>query len=125
MLPPTPSRDNLLSKRTAGLPFIPLVSPARRLVWESTDTPSSKESLEEETLSPSSELFTAEEEAIFQKRFDKGYDIKTDSRYCQWLSMHHPFDPDLCSITSPGADLEFNFWGGNCEMRGVIRGVVN
>ena len=111
MLPPTPSR--LLSKRTAGLPFIPLVSPACRLVRESTDTPSSKESLEEETLSPSSELFTAEEEAIFQKRFDKGYDIKTDSRYNQWLSMHHPFDPD------------FNFWGGNCEMRGVIRGVVN
>ena len=83
LLPPIPSHDNLLSKRTAGLPFIPLVSPARRLVWESTrgpDTPSSTESCEEETLGPNTDAFTAEEEAIFQKRFEEGYDIQTDSR---------------------------------------------
>ena len=103
LLPPIPSHDNLLSKRTAGLPFIPLVSPARRLVRESTrvpDTPSSTESCEEETLGPNTDAFTAEEEAIFQKRFEEGYDIQTDSRYNQWLNMHHPFDPDLSSITS-------------------------
>ena len=65
----------------------------RRLVWESTrvpDTPSSTESCEEETLGANTDAFTAEEEAIIQKRFEEGYDIQTDSRYNQWLKYAPP-----------------------------------
>ena len=32
--------------------------------------------------------FTAEEIQLFQRRFDNGYDIKTDHRYNQWLKVH-------------------------------------
>ena len=31
-----------------------------------------------------------DEEELFRKRFEEGYDIYTDGRYVQWLKEHHP-----------------------------------
>jgi len=39
--------------------------------------------------SPSAlEQFTAEEQVLFAKRFDEGYDLANDERYNQWLKVH-------------------------------------
>ena len=34
--------------------------------------------------------FSVEEFSLFTKRFDNGYDLKTDERYNLWLSIAHP-----------------------------------
>ena len=35
------------------------------------------------------ETFTMAELALFKRRYENGYDLKTDSRYNQWLSKFH------------------------------------
>ena len=34
--------------------------------------------------------FSVEEEAWFTLRYENGYDLKHDTRYNQWLELHHP-----------------------------------
>ena len=34
--------------------------------------------------------FTNEEEKLFQRRFENGYDLLNDPRYISWLHIHHP-----------------------------------
>ena len=34
--------------------------------------------------------FTAEELALFERRFQEGYDIVDDSKYSAWLQKFHP-----------------------------------
>lgn len=34
--------------------------------------------------------FSEEEELLFQRRFENGYDLKHDSRYNRWIEIYHP-----------------------------------
>ena len=34
--------------------------------------------------------FTAEQELLFKRRFEEGYDIFVDTDYVRWLKLHHP-----------------------------------
>ena len=34
--------------------------------------------------------FTDEQEQLYQKRYDEGYNLTVDSEYLQWLKLHHP-----------------------------------
>ena len=40
--------------------------------------------------SASPDPFTEEETQRYMRRFEEGYDIKSDSRYNRWLQTHHP-----------------------------------
>ena len=59
--------------KTNGINFLPLYSPKRSLI--------SKDAVVE---------FTDEEMKHFKRRFDEGYDVPGDTRYIQWLKIHHP-----------------------------------
>ena len=36
--------------------------------------------------------FSHQEHTKFTKRYENGYDIKTDQRYNKWLEIYHPTD---------------------------------
>ena len=40
--------------------------------------------------------FTVEQELLFQKRYDEGYNLAIDSDYVCWLRFHHPESCLLC-----------------------------
>ena len=58
--------------KTNGINFLPY-SPKRSLI--------SKDAVVE---------FTDEEMKHFKRRFHEGYDVPGDTRYIQWLKIHHP-----------------------------------
>ena len=33
---------------------------------------------------------TVEEETLFERRYENGFDLTTDSRYIDWLQLHYP-----------------------------------
>ena len=67
-----------LSKKT-GLAFIPLYSPDCERCSCSNSSHSSDQ------MSSSEDDFTEEERIRFRRRYEEGYDIKTDNRYNLWL----------------------------------------
>ena len=80
-----------LSKET-GLSFIPLYSPSHRIPHsplQAHDCPNLDSSYVD---SPAATCisFTEEEVALFETRYENGYDIVGDDRYRQWLSNCHP-----------------------------------
>ena len=75
-----------LAERT-GLEFIPLYSPSHR---------------RNHAIKPAL-TFTAEEIALFQTRFEEGYDLN-DQRYRRWLRMYHP---ETKSPSSQGEDVNY------------------
>ena len=34
--------------------------------------------------------YTEDDELLFQRRYEEGYDLTTDERYNQWLKFNHP-----------------------------------
>lgn len=34
--------------------------------------------------------FSLEEQVLFERRYEEGYDITTDVRYNAWLNLYHP-----------------------------------
>ena len=56
-----------------GLAFVPLFSPA---------PPKRQKAM----------CFTKEEEALFQRRYENGYNLEHDNRYNEWVSLNHPND---------------------------------
>ncbi len=93
LLPKSPPKPPTLCERT-GLRFIPLFTPLRHSTQlsEQSVTPVSfnndcSSDSENELSSYHQPSFTDEETAIFSKRKEEGYDIKTDSRYNLWLSI--------------------------------------
>ena len=48
--------------------------------------------------SHSAPLFSAEEEVLFSRRFENGYDLP-DPKYLSWLRMHHPIAASVLSET--------------------------
>ena len=81
VLPPTslPS-PKLLHLKKNGVSFIPLYSPLpKRKSCSVTD-------------------FTPEEMALFEKRYNEGYDLTSESRYNLWLEMYHSSQP-ICTDT--------------------------
>ena len=60
---------------------------------------------------PKSVVFTAEEEALFNRRFEEGFDI-FDPRYHDWLKNNHPESthslyPNVNPEEEPFGDLEY------------------
>ena len=49
--------------------------------------------------------FTDAELLLFQRRFEEGYDIKTDDRYNLWLEVYHP-RPDLEPVSPSAVAVE-------------------
>ena len=80
---PKPKRVSLAEQ--TGLRFIPLYSPSRRSA---------------EVNSPGTHTFSPEEVALFQHRFEEGYDIHHD-KYEHWLRMYHPECNSPPSNSSP------------------------
>lgn len=76
--------------RESGIPFIPLYSPASKHaprlsvheLWAAMDQDNDDEDEDEG--------FTEDECVQFQRRYDNGYDLVTDSRYNLWLKKYHP-----------------------------------
>ena len=40
--------------------------------------------------------FTDEQEQLYQKRYDEGYNLTVDSEYLRWLKFHHAESSLLC-----------------------------
>ena len=49
-------------------------------------------------------MFTPDEHIIYQKRYDEGYDLQTDTKYNKWKSMYHPDNVDPCPDPDPSSD---------------------
>ena len=45
--------------------------------------------------------FSASEIALFERRYDEGYNLETDDRYLLWKKMYHPESP----VDVSGLDL--------------------
>ena len=43
-------------------------------------------------------MFSAEEEVLFARRFENGYDLP-DPKYLSWLMIHHPIAASVLSET--------------------------
>ena len=71
-----------------GIEYLPFHTP-RKKIEHSSD---SRESL---TDFPS---FTHAELELFERRFEEGYDVQTDSRYNLWLEVHHPVSQPLSPL---------------------------
>lgn len=59
-----------------------------------------------------SDIFTEEELMLFNKRYENGYDLRTDSRYNLWLQIAH--DQGLlkkCCVSSPSTFKQKQFCG--------------
>ena len=108
-LSPPSLESETLSKET-GLPFIPLYSPAARatgahrfngdtLCSPNQECDSFSGEIGQDSSSihspvpqhePREEGFTEREIALFETRYENGYDVIGDDRYSQWLSTTHP-----------------------------------
>jgi len=89
---PKPKRVSLAEQ--TGLRFIPLYSPSRRPT---------------EVNSPGVHSFSTEEIALFQHRFEEGYDIH-DDRYEQWLRIYHPDFGSPRSVQMTLLVVEHSMW---------------
>ena len=72
-----------------GLRFIPLLSPAAKHHLSLGETTSSTSYAQDDSLVAHQSDFTDEENAIFSKRWENGYDITTDTRYNLWCEVMH------------------------------------
>ena len=52
--------------------------------------------------SSSSVVFTPEQEALYEKRYEEGYDLDTDPDYVAWLNINYP---SSASSKSPSVNL--------------------
>ena len=68
-----PSVEPESLSRETGIPFLPMCSPFSKRTSKAV-------AME----------FTEEEEALFETRYENGYDIEGDARYSQWLAKFHP-----------------------------------
>lgn len=62
-----------------GLAYIPLFSPAPSRQKRAVN-------------------FTEEEEELFQRRYENGYDLKHDEHYNEWISLNHPSISDSSTV---------------------------
>ena len=69
-----------------GISFIPLYSPFKKKTTSSVID------------------FTEEELLRFQRRYEEGYDLTTDTKYNKWLEMHHSGSKDSAQISSDEED---------------------
>jgi len=54
---------------------------------------STEETIADETsarLVDSNSIFSVDQEQLFQKHFEEGYDLFPDPDYVRWLTLHHP-----------------------------------
>ena len=86
ILPKSPPKPQTICERT-GLKFIPLFTPVLQLIQSSKYTLSHKESVSESEDLSLNQPFTDEEEVLFARRKEEGYDLTTDERYNLWLSL--------------------------------------
>ena len=86
ILPKSPPKTPTICERT-GLKFIPLFTPVRQSMQSSKYTLSYKESVSESEDLSLNQPFTYEEEVLFARRKEEGYDLTTDERYNLWLSL--------------------------------------
>ena len=52
--------------------------------------------------------FTDEQEQLYQKRYDEGYNLTVDSEYLRWLKFHHPESSLLCDGLSESNEEELS-----------------
>lgn len=92
--PPTPSKFNpsALCKGTK-LKFIPLYSPAKKVLVQSPSPTCSSPSFTEKV-------------TCFQCRYDEGYDLQHDARYNLWLQMFHL--KNELPVQNPTEELHFS-----------------
>ena len=63
----------------------------------------------------SSPLFSPEKEALYQKRYDEGYDLK-DPEYVAWLKMNHPdAEVSTCSMATMEKSSSSLVFAGSCS----------
>ena len=86
ILPKSPPKPPTICERT-GLKFIPLFTPVRQSIQSSKYTLSHEESVSESEDLSLNQPFTDEEEVLFARRKEEGYDLTTDERYNLWLSL--------------------------------------
>ena len=54
--------------------------------------------------------FTVEEETLFERRYENGFDLTTDSRYIDWLQLHYPEEATRLTLKATGTDnMETDF----------------
>ena len=59
--------------------------------WSHLDIESNPQAAEDELQHPAQAgEYTEDEELLFQRRYEEGYDLTTDERYNQWLKFNHP-----------------------------------
>ena len=73
-------------KKTVGISFIPLYSPFKKKTTSSVIE------------------FTEKELLRFQRRYEEGYDLTTDTKYNKWLEMYHSGSKDSAQISSHEED---------------------
>ena len=62
----------------------------------STDAQENKKPTTRQKSTPSRQkkavCFTEEEERLFQRRYENGYNLKHDQRFNEWISLNYPYD---------------------------------
>ena len=53
--------------------------------------------------------FIDEQEQLYQKRYDEGYNLTVDAEYLRWLEFHHPDSSLLCNSSSTREDSTSSF----------------
>ena len=48
--------------------------------------------------------FTIEEETLFERRYENGFDLATDSRYIDWLQLHYPEEANRLTFKATSTD---------------------
>ena len=48
--------------------------------------------------------FTIEEETLFERRYENGFDLATDSRYIDWLQLHYPEEANRLTFKGTSTD---------------------
>ena len=80
VVPPSPPEKIDQLRKAKGISFMPLYSPH----------PTRTVPIMHHSQCQSELAFSDEETILFERRFEEGYDLKGDSRYNQWLNIHHP-----------------------------------
>ena len=99
---PSPIPAPRLSSPLPSLSSTPFPKPVRRL---SPLPPPSSSSCSTQSPTPVP-MFTEEEQVIFNRRWENGYDITTDHRYNLWCELHQPPNTDSVLLSGFESDNE-------------------